>query len=473
MIIREWDRCFTVTEERNKFKLSMLAWPIFIELFLQLMLGAVDTLMVSKISDDAVAVVGFSNQIFTAFMTLFMVISSGSGILIAQKLGAREEKDARTIAIISIKVSAIIGVVISIILAMMPLQIVKVLHLPTELYPLAKIYITIVGGGMILTALMTALSTIIRNTGNTKATMYTAMGMNVVHLFLNYGFIFGAFGFPQLGLTGVAVSTVVSRLLALLMLFFILKGSFAQSIRLPDFRLFDKKLFKAILRIGWPMGVNMSCWFLTQLLIFSFIAMIGAKELAARTYMNTLESFCFMLGFSIAAAVQIQIAHMFGAGRVKEAYRAAYRALGVGLLLVTINALLLYYFGVHVLQLFTKDPAILELASSLFVLNLVLQPGKMLNMALGNALSAIGDTRYIMITAVFSMWLIAAMLSYWVGVHLGYGLIGIYLCMICDEYVRGLLAFIRWRGKRYLRLAEQREEAAKSHDLKVSDSVSY
>jgi putative MATE family efflux protein len=449
----------------------MLAWPIFIELFLQLMLGAVDTLMVSRISDDAVAVVGFSNQIFTAFMTLFMVISSGSGILIAQKLGAREDGDARTIAIMSIKVSAIIGVCISLLLALMPIQIVKILHLPTELYPLARIYVTIVGGGMVLTALMTALSTIIRNTGNTKATMFTAMGMNVVHLILNYGFIFGAFGFPQLGLTGVAISTVASRLLALLLLLFILKGTFAQSIKFADFRLFDRKLFKSILRIGWPMGVNMSCWFLTQLIIFSFIAMIGAKELAARTYMNTLESFCFLLGFSVAAAVQIQIAHMFGAGRIKEAYRAAYRALGVGLLLVTTNALLLYFFGVYMLQLFTKDPAIIQLGASLFILNLVLQPGKMLNMALGNALSAIGDTRYIMITAVFSMWIIAALFSYWIGVHLGYGLIGIYICMICDEYVRGIFAFVRWRGKKYLRMAQERERIDQLHEVKVIESA--
>jgi putative MATE family efflux protein len=362
-------------------------------------------------------------------------------------------------------------VFISLVLALMPLQIVKILQLPTELYPLAKIYITYVGGGMVLTALMVALSTVIRNTGNTKATMYTALGMNVVHLFLNYAFIFGAFGFPQLGLTGVAISTVVSRLLALLLLLFILKGSFAQSIRLADFRIFDGKLFKAILRIGWPMGVNMSCWFLTQLLIFSFIAMIGAKELATRTYMNTLESFCFMLGFSIASAVQIQIAHMFGAGRVKEAYRAAYRALWTGLLLVTMNALLLYFFGVHVLQLFTKDPEIIKLSVSLFILNLVLQPGKMLNMALGNALSAIGDTRYIMITAVFSMWIIAALFSYWIGVHLGYGLIGIYICMICDEYVRGIFAFVRWRGKKYLRIAQKREGIDPLRDVKVIESV--
>ena len=95
----------------KKFSLWILAWPIFVELFLQLMLGAVDTLMVSKISDDAVAVVGFANQIFSAMSLLILTIAGGAGILIAQKIGARQEKDARTIAIMTVNASVVIGVI--------------------------------------------------------------------------------------------------------------------------------------------------------------------------------------------------------------------------------------------------------------------------------------------------------------------------------------------------------------------------
>jgi putative MATE family efflux protein len=442
-----------MTTDKNKFTLWLLAWPIFIELFLQLMLGAADTLMVSRISDDAVAVVGFSNQLFNALMTLFMIIASGSGILIAQKLGSSRQEDARTIAIMSVKVSAIIGLCLSLLLCLIPLKIASLLQLPVNLLPLAKIYISIVGGGMVLTSVMSALSSSIRNTGNTKATMYTAIGMNVVHLFLNYSFIFGAFGFPQWGLTGVAISMLVSRLLAVMLLFFIFKNTFAQRISWLDFGIFDRKLFKEVLRIGWPLGVNMSCWVLSQLLIFTFIAMLGAKEMAARTYMNTLESFCFMLGYSIALAVQIQIAHLFGGGRSKEAYATAYRALWTGLVLVTVNAALLFYFGSSLLKLFTSDPSIIKLGASLLAFNLLLQPGKMLNMALGSALSAVGDTRYMMITSLLSMGLIATLLSYVFGVYMGWGLIGIYISMISDEYVRGIFALLRWRGKKYLNKA--------------------
>ncbi|WIV21517.1 MATE family efflux transporter [Paenibacillus polygoni] len=438
----------------KKFTLWVLAWPIFIELFLQFLLGAVDTLMVSRISDDAVAVVGFSNQLFQAMTVLFTTVASGAGILIAQKLGSHKKLDARVIGIMAFTVTTILGAICSIILIASPQKIAMVLQLPEHLLPLAGIYISIVGGGMILIAMMATMSTVIRNTGNTKGPMYVALGMNVIHVFLNYAFIFGAFGFPQWGLTGVAISTVASRLLAVILLLLMFLRSFEYRIKWRELTVFHRPLFGEILKIGWPLGVNMSCWVFSQLIIYSYIATLGAAELAARTYMNTLESFCFLLGSSIATAAQIQIAHLFGAGRVREAYRSAYRALGIGAIYVVVNALILFVFGRQLLGLFTDDQTIIAIGASLLGMNLILQPGKMLNMALGNSLNAIGDTRFTMYISLGSMWIIATGMSYVLGIHLGFGLIGIYSCMIVDEYLRGILSYVRWRGQKYLRKAE-------------------
>lgn len=440
--------------EKNKFSLWLLAWPIFIEQFLQFLLGSVDTLMVSKISDNAVAVVGFSNQLFNALMTLFATVASGAGIVIAQKIGSRKDEEARTVAIIAFKVTTWIGVFLSILLIAIPAPIATMLQMPEELLPLAKIYISIVGGGMILTAMMSVLGTAIRNTGNTKGPMMIAVGMNIVHIILNYCFIFGAFGFPQWGLTGVAISTVTSRLLATVVLFLMFLGAFERKMGMKDFSIFDRKLFKEILTIGWPLGVNSGSWVFSQLAIFSFLAILGSSELAARTYMSTLESFCFLLGFSLALAAQIQIAHLYGAGKIKEAYKAVYRVLAIGLPLVIVNAFILVLFGGNVLSLFTKDQEILTICASLLWMNLLLQPGKMINMALGNSLNAVGDTRYTMIVSLIFMWLIATGCSYLYGVHLGWGIIAIYACMIIDEYIRGVLSFVRWRGRKYLRMKE-------------------
>jgi Na+-driven multidrug efflux pump len=88
---------------------------------------------------------------------------------------------------------------------------------------------------------------------------------------------------------------------------------------------------------------------------------------------------------------------------------------------------------------------------SLLALNLLLQPAKMVNMAVGNALTAVGDTRYVMITGLASMWVIAAGLSYFLGIQLGWGLYGIYAAMIADEAVRGALVVHRWRLQKFLK----------------------
>lgn len=442
----------------NSFSLWILAWPIFIEQFLQFLLGAVDTLMVSHLSDDAVAVVGFSNQLFNALTTLFVTIASGAGILIAQKLGSSKEEEARSVGIIAFKATLVIGALLSLLLIAVPGPIARVLQLPEELVPLAKVYISYVGGSMILTAVISTLSTAIRSTGNTKAPMMIAIGMNLVHIALNYCFIYGAFGFPQPGLAGVGVSTAVSRLLACIVLFVIFLNSFCRKISFKDLRLSDRRLFKEIMDIGWPLGVNTASWVFSQLAIFSFLAILGAKPLAARTYMNTLESFCFLLGSSIALAVQIQIAHLFGGGRTKEAYKGVYRALAVGLPLVTVNALVIVFIGKSLLGLFTQDAEILTIASSLLWLNVILQPGKMINMALGNSLNAVGDSRFTMTISIFSMWIAAAGGSYLFGVSLEWGITAIYVSMISDEYIRGLLSWMRWRKAKRLRLREKELE---------------
>ncbi|MFC5701667.1 MATE family efflux transporter [Cohnella faecalis] len=445
----------SLDSSKDKYGLWTLAWPIFIEVFLQTLLGTVDTIMVSRISDDAVGVVGLAGQLFGALTTLFMTIAGGAGILIAQKLGSKRGEDARTIGIMGVTASTAIGAAISVLLAAQPAFFGRLLNLSDELLPLWNVYVSNIGGGLFLTAMIAALGTAVRNTGNTKAPMFTGIGMNALHIALNYLLIFGAFGFPEWGLFGVTVSGNISRLIAAAVLLYVFLYSFDRPIRLADFRVFDRKLFSEIFQIGWPLGVNMSGWVFSQLAIYAFLAMLGAQELAARTYMNTLESFCFMLGYAFALACQIRTAHLFGAARTKEAYSGAFRALYIGLAVVTGNALLLFAVGKQLLGFFTSDPAIVSMGVSLLALNLLLQPAKMLNMALGDALNAVGDTRFTMYIAIFSMSIIATGCSYWLGIHAGWGLIGIYCCMIADELVRGFLVLQRWRGRKYLLKAER------------------
>lgn len=148
--------------------LWVLAWPIFIEIFLQTLLGTVDTIMVSRISDDAVAVVGISNQLFGALTTLFTTFAGGAGILIAQRLGSGRQEDARVIAIMGVTASTVLGLIVSIIMFLFADPIGGALNISGELIPLAHVYLTYVGGGLFLIGLTASLGSAIRNTGNTR-----------------------------------------------------------------------------------------------------------------------------------------------------------------------------------------------------------------------------------------------------------------------------------------------------------------
>lgn len=433
--------------EKN-MTLWALSWPVMIEMFLQFAIGTTDTLMVSRISDDAVAVVGFSNQFFNAFMVVFMLVASGAGILIAQRLGSGRQQDARTLATMAIVITGGIGLFVSVGIFLGANWFAVVLQVPVDIRPLAGSYMSIVGGGMVLTALNVALSTCVRNTGDTRSPMYIAFGMNIVHVILNALFIFGLLGFPKWGLVGVALSTVICGALAIILLLRLFRHAYGDKIAWPEFLRLDLKLLKEIFRMGWPMSVSGGSYNLSQLAIMSLVGIMGAQELAARTYMNTMESFAFMVGWSIAVAAQIRISFLFGSDQQKAAYYTCYKAMGIGMILVTVNTGLMLLFREQILSYFTDDPWIIDMAVTLLWLNLILQPGKMLNMALGQSINAIGDGRFSMLVSLPSMWILSVGLTYALGLSLEWGLYGVYTGMILDEYLRGVIMWLRWRRHR-------------------------
>lgn len=443
--------------------LWMLAWPLFLEIFLQTLLGTMDTLMVSRISDDAVAVVGISGQLFAAMITLFTTFSSGAGILVAQRIGSGKVTEARSIAAMGVSISTVLGIAVSVTLLAFAGPVGGLLGIAPELRHLSDIYIAYVGGGLFLVGISVAMGTAIRNTGNTKGPMYTGILVNVIHIILNYGFIFGELGLPKLGLEGVAVSTLISRLVGVGLLFCLFRGAFLPRVRIKDFLRVEKKLLQDIVRIAVPLGLNSFSWMFSQVMVYSFIARMDAYALPARTYLSTLESLCSALGFAVSMGGQILTAHLYGAGRNREAYRGAYRTLYIGLVIVVANMGLIYLFGRQLLGIFTQEAKIIALGQSMLALNLLLQPAKMLNMAMGSALNAIGDARYTMITSIIVMSTVGVGGAYVSGLYFHGGLAAVYWCMLADELIRGLLVTDRWRRGKRLGIRRQQPEMLQVH----------
>jgi Na+-driven multidrug efflux pump len=98
-------------------------------------------------------------------------------------------------------------------------------------------------------------------------------------------------------------------------------------------------------------------------------------------------------------------------------------------------------------QIFTDDLNIIQTGATLLLLTLILEPGRTFNLIIINALRAAGDAKFPVFMGVLSMWGLSVPLAYWLGIHMEWGLIGVYLAFVVDEWLRGLIMFWRWRSR--------------------------
>jgi Na+-driven multidrug efflux pump len=125
------------------------------------------------------------------------------------------------------------------------------------------------------------------------------------------------------------------------------------------------------------------------------------------------------------------------------------KSLKLGLIVTAAIAIAAALNGRAIISLFTDDADIITQVAQLFLISLILEPGRTFNLVVINALRATGDARFPLYMALVSMWGIAVPLAYFLGIMQGYGLVGIWLALACDEWVRGLAMFWRWRSRRW------------------------
>ncbi|MCT2537886.1 MATE family efflux transporter [Aquibacillus koreensis] len=433
----------------KKLTLLAITWPIFIEAFLQTFMRVSDVFMLSFVSDEAVAAIGVVNQMMMFTFVLFNFTAMGTGVVVAQFVGAEKPKDVSTTIANAAVINLVFGLFISSIVVIFRHQFLALFKLSPELYEYAEIYMIIVGGGLFFQAMVLTISAALQAQGYTKDVMFVVLGMNVFNILGNYLFIFGALGVPQLGVTGVAISTAVCRALAMVVLVYLLYKRVEVKIELRDYFNLKKDYVKKIMGIGVPAAGEHLSHNLSQLTITVFITMLGANALATRIYTQNLMNFMVVFSVSIAKGMQIYIGQLVGAGKLEQAYKEMYRGLRIALTLALSIGVVLAFSGEFLLGFFTDDQDIIALGAILLMMGVILEPGRTFNLVIISALRASGDAKFPVFVGILSMWGISVTLAYLFGITLGYGLIGIWIAIIIDEWLRGTLMFFRWRSKKW------------------------
>ncbi|WP_342500063.1 MATE family efflux transporter [Bacillus sp. FSL M7-0791] len=434
-------------DEKTHPSLFALTWPIFIEISLYMLMGSADTLMLSQYSDNSVAAVGVSNQLLNLLIVMFSFITTGTTIVIAQLLGADRKQEATQVAYVSLGTNFLISFVISLLMFVLAVPILHMMGLSSELMPDAAVFLQIVGLLSFIQALIMTYSAILKSYGYTRDTMYVTIGMNLLNVAGNYLVIFGPFGFPVLGVMGVAFSTSLARLIGLMAMILIVRRRIGLRFSLKSMFHIQRTHLKKLLKIGIPSAGEQLSYNGSQMIITLFITFMGTQALATKVYTQNLMMFIMLFGAAISQGTQILIGRHIGAKEFDAAYRRCMKSLywAIGIALLSSTALSLS--STHLLTFFTSNHEIIQIAATLLLLTIILEPGRSFNMVIINSLRAAGDAKFPVYMAMISMWGIGLPIAYLLGIQLEMGLIGVWISFIVDEWVRGIFMYRRWRSR--------------------------
>ncbi|MBM7539861.1 MATE family efflux transporter [Amphibacillus cookii] len=444
------ERLTNLETQSAKKQLLLITWPIFIEVFLQAIMQFSDVFMLSYISDQAVAAIGVVNQVMMFTFVLFNFTAMGSGVVVAQFVGANQPKDVRKTIAHAITVNLSFGVLLSLTVVSFRKQFLNLFSLEPQLLEFAETYMIIVGAALFAQAIILTISATLQAMGHTKDVMFVVLIMNLLNIFGNYLFIFGAFGVPQLGVTGVAIATASMRLLAMIGLFIILVKRMPIKLRFKAFFTLEKSYLSKILHIGVPAAGEQLSYNISQIIITIFVTSLGATALATRVYAQNFMGFMTVFSMSISKGMQIFVGQLVGAGKQKEAYHHMFIGLRYAMAVSLSIGSILAIFGQHLFGFFSDDPAIITLGGTILVITLILEPGRTSNLVIISALRASGDARFPVVIGMLIMWGVCLPLAYFFGITLNLGLPGIWLAMLTDEWVRATLMWSRWRSKRWM-----------------------
>lgn len=432
----------TIEDRRQLFRLT---WPIFLEAVLFSIIGSVDTVMIAGYAENTIGAVGVSNQILSLFSVISNIITSGTGILCAQYIGAgRSTKEKQPLVLGALLVNTCLGVIFSLIAGGGADFLLGMMKTPPEQYQYARQYLSIVGSFLFLQMITMSFTVVIRAHGKTRASMTFSIIMNLVNVVLNYVLIYGHLGLPTMGVAGAAWATVISKVLACIMaasyLFLgVLRG---MSLR-PDWKAMGKAM-RRVLAFGAPAAGEQISYTLSKIVVMAMVTSLGAVALDAYSVVNTVVSYVYLFSMAIGTGSSIMIGWEAGRGTTERAKGICRFAANCSLAIAMGVLVMLVLVREPVVGIFSKDANVLAMCSAVILANFVLEAGRSRNLVIVNALRAAGDVRFPLYIGLFSMWFFSVGVSWVLGIGLGWGLVGIWLGLGLDECFRAIGMQIRW-----------------------------
>lgn len=441
-----------IPEERKSFSnedLKKLVLPLFFEQLLMVLVGVVDTFMVSYAGEAAVSGVSLVNMFNTVFIYLFSALSAGGAVVVSQYIGSRDREQGKLSCGQLMMTSTVFSLLMMGIVLLWNRPILHLLfgEVEPEVMEACRTYLRISAYSYPAIAIYDAGASIYRSMGKTKVTMYLSLlsnGINIV------GNALGIFVFHA-GVAGVAYPSLIARTVSAVVIV-ILCFQKKNEVYLQWKNLFhwNGRMIRRILGIAIPNGVENGLFQLTKVALSSITALFGTVQIAANGVAQSFWSVAALMGTAMGLAFVTVIGRCIGAGDPEAADYYMKKMTRLTLLASALWNGLILLLSPLILQGYALSDEAKQLVFILILLHNVFNTAFYpVSGAMASGLRAAGDVRFTMYISVFSTIICQVALSVFFGIICNLGVIGIALAMCADWGIRTVCFLIRYRSGKW------------------------
>lgn len=439
-------------ERWNNRALWLLVWPLMIEQLLAVTIGMVDTVMVANLGEFAVSGVSLVDSINVLVIQIFSAFATGGAVVASQYLGRKQHQNASTAARQLVYGITVVSLVLMVVALLLRAPILRLVYgtLDADVMQAAETYLWLSAITYPFIALYNAGAALFRSMGNSRVSMLIALLVNILNIGGNAILIYGL----NMGVAGAAISTLISRMIAAVVLIVLLMRKRGRTLAIHLQGLFrfklDFSMMSRILKIGVPNGLENSMFHIGKLIVARVISTFGTAAIAGNAIAIVLATFGYLPGAAIGLALLTVTGQCVGAADYAGARRYTTKLMKVAYAAMAAMAVLILIFAKHVVGLFGLSAEASQIAVTCSMIHAasaaVFWPPAF---ALPNSLRAAGDARFTMVVSMVSMWVFRIGSAYVFAYGFGMGVVGVWVAMAVDWVVRGGIFLMRWRGNKW------------------------
>jgi len=393
------------------FAVPMLLGNVFQQVY-----NITDSIIVGKfLGTESLAAVGASFPIIFTLIALVIGIGSGASTIISQYYGAKDmenvKKSIDTIYIVLFFASIVItsfGILFS-------KELFQLLQLPAEIIPQASTYLNIYLGGMIFAFGFNAISSILRGLGDSKTPLYFLIFSTLLNVVFDLIFVLVF----KWGIAGAAIATVIAQAAAFIsLLLYLNKTNEIMLFSLRNIK-FDKTVFKHMVRIGLPSGLQQTFVALGMMALISIVNKFGTNVIAAYTVAGRIDSLAAMPAMNFSAALSSFIGQNLGANKLSRVIKGFKATLIMSSIVSVVVSVIVILFSTSLMSLFTNDSEVIRIGHEYLIIVSSFYLFFSTMFVTSGVLRGAGDTIIPMFITLFSLWIIriplASILSSRVG----------------------------------------------------------